>query len=222
MKFTNRQRYRLLVLLIVALGVAVGGALLSRGSTAHAGQTPLRPQLAPNLRDGAGFSAITGMSKIISGSLPVCSEKGSEPLPSHCAMKATGGVDQGWVLTPATTHFGALGHGLKLPIPLAFAKAHPGPAEVFDRVLTLPTQSEAEVLLKSPDYVGSSDKGYVAMPSAAFDGGVAARIDSEANGGLSEYRFDWVRGTSILEVNVLGSGLSVGQAKQVATSAVPG
>lgn len=117
--------------------------------------------------------------------------------------------------------YGALKAGLPLPVPLSFALQNPGPAEVFDRVASFSSKDEADRLLNDPQYTGAANSDYTSLPTAAVDGGLAGIVDSPANDGLSEYRFNWVSGTSEVDVNVVGASLTVSEAQAVAKLALP-
>jgi hypothetical protein len=93
-------------------------------------------------------------------------------------------------------------------------------AVVSDEVLTLATRSQAELLLRTPDFTGSWDTvDYTSLPEAAINGGIAGRIEPGFDG--PETRFMWVSGTSIVEVNVSGVNLTPVQAQQIARLARP-
>jgi hypothetical protein len=88
--------------------------------------------------------------------------------------------------------------------------------------VSLATAQDATDLLNNPDYTGSWDPNYTALPSASINGGVAARLVGPALDGQSELRFIWASGTSVVQVNVLGANLTVAQAQAVANRAQPG
>jgi len=50
-------------------------------------------------------------------------------------------------------------------------------------------------------------------------GGLVWRITSQANGGMQEFQFEWAQGTHLIEVSVVGDGLSLTQARDVALQA---
>ena len=64
-------------------------------------------------------------------------------------------------------------------------------------------------------------EGYKALPAAAINGGIAARIDSLANDGRTEFRFAWASGRSMVEVNIVGARLTLTQARDLARRAGP-
>lgn len=124
--------------------------------------------------------------------------------------------------TAAISAFGTLNNGLPLPLPSIFTAKHPGPSQVSVMAVSLPTESDANSLLNNPDYNGSWDPNYTALPSASINGGIAARLVGPALDGQVELRFIWVSGTSVVQVNVLGANLTVAQAQDVANRAQPG
>lgn len=195
-------------LLLISLGVTLG-LLSSSGGAA--------------VTDGAfGISSISGMTKVIDDAPPLCSGIKGTALPDYCSWDgATGSLEQGWVQDAAINAYGSLNKGLPLPIPLDFAREHSGPAEVFLRVVSFATQDEAEKLLSDPQYVGTWDPNYTSLPSDAVNGGSAGEINSPANDGLTEYRFNWVGDTSEVDVNVLGANMTVDEAQAVAKLAAP-
>jgi hypothetical protein len=169
-----------------------------------------------------GISSIPGMSEVGSNAPALCSGTTGTALPDYCSwVGATQVYFQGWVLNVAISAYGPVNHGLVLPVPLGFADQHPGPAEVFVSVVNFSNQEDANRLLNDPEYTRSWDPAYTALPADAINGGVAFRIDSLSNDGLTEYRFAWVGGTSVVEVNVLGANMSVGAAQDVAKLATP-
>lgn len=209
MSLANVRLRAMAVVVLVGTGVTVGILLINGAGTAAGG-------------GAAGISSISGMSEVISGSIPWCADVKGTSLPEYCSLPgATGGLEQGWVQTAAISAYGTLNDGLSLPIPLAFAEQHSGPAEVFVEVVTLATRDEANRLLSDPDYIGSWDPNYTALPKDAINDGVAFKIDSPANDGLTEFRFAWVGDSSVVEVNVLGANLNASDAQAVARLATP-
>jgi hypothetical protein len=168
------------------------------------------------------------MTLVIEGSSPLVPRTGISNQPSstppglNSADVPTGGLSQGWVLTAAVQQFGALDNGttgLQLPLPLGFAEQYPGPSEVFVRVLAMPGAAQANDLLGDQSFTGVGEQGYTDTPANAINGGLAGTIDSDANGGLSEYRFQWVSGNDWIQVNVLGASMTAQQAQAIASLA---
>lgn len=199
-----RVRYRAIsALLLAALSAIVLLSVLSGGAKGGG--------------NSFGFSRIPGMSLVLSGAPGLCSgNKGMVPA-NYCSWRPpASSVAQGWVLDAAIHKYGAFNAGLRLPLPLSFANKHAGVAEVFDRVMTFRTQREANRLLRNTQYTGAENADYTPLATAAINGGIAGRVNSPANDGMSQYRFNWVSGTSEVDVNVVGAKLTVSEAQAVA------
>ncbi|HUZ16173.1 MAG TPA: hypothetical protein VMU72_08325 [Gaiellaceae bacterium] len=168
----------------------------------------------------AGMSDVPGMTRVISVPAPWCSAKDTA-LPTYCTeIAGSAGLEEGWVSTPALEAFGLPGQGVP-SIPPAFAQSHPGPLEAFIEVVPLASADAANQLLESPDYTGASDPNFTQQPGDAINGGLALFADAPGLDGLDEYRFVWVGGTSVVEVNVLGSNLTAAEAQGIARLAGP-
>ena len=163
-------------------------------------------------------TAIPGLTKIAASRPSICSGYKGQP-PPFCrpggALVSTRGREQVWALTPAVRRYGI--HHLPLPIPLPLARHYPGPSEVVIDVFTAPSAATAQHYL--PSYTHT--EGYAALPQATVNSGLAARIDSPSNDGLREFRFAWTSGNSMVEVNILGAGMTVSQAQGVASRVHP-
>jgi hypothetical protein len=213
-KLRMRRRRFLVLLLVLAIVGGVVGATLALRDPPGGGQPPAA------LPARHGISRIPAMTRIIAYSNvggSVCSGmKGTAPRPVWCsAVKLRHGWFEQWILTSAVRRYGR-----RTTVPLPFARQHPGPAVVSDEVLTLATRSQAELLLRTPDFTGSWDTvDYTSLPEAAINGGIAGRIEPGFDG--PETRFMWVSGTSIVEVNVSGVNLTPVQAQQIARLARP-
>jgi hypothetical protein len=120
-----------------------------------------------------------------------------------------------WALTVAVRRYGI--HHVPQPIPVALARRHPGPNGVVVDVLRLASASIARRFLP----IETHTAGYTALPRAALNGGIAARIDSLANDGLREFRFAWIHRSSIVELNIVGLKMTISQAKRLALRARP-
>lgn len=164
-----------------------------------------------------GPTSIPGLTKIAASRPSICSDKGQPP--SLCepggALFSTRGREQVWALTPAVRSYGI--HHVPLPIPLQLARHYPGPSYVVIDVFRTPSAATAQHYL--PSYTHTA--GYTALPQAAINGGRAARIDSLSTDGLREFRFAWASGHSIVEVNILGAGMTVSQARGAASRVHP-
>lgn len=220
-------------LAIVLAGIGGGIAAATTGSStggAPAGQaqSPLTA-IPPKLPDSAGIASIPNMTLIINSSAPLWGRGGLAQSPTDIGLDSSdvpiGGLSQGWVLTAAVNQFGGLDNGttgLQLPLPLDFANQNPGPSEVFVTVLEMATPQQAQDLLDNATITGIQGQGYTALPSSAINSGLAGSIDSAANGGLSENRFQWVSGSNWIQVNVLGTSMTVQQAQSIASLAGAG
>lgn len=208
----RRRRFVVLILVLTIAGGVVGATLALHGP-GGAGPPPAA------LPAQHGISRVPAMTRIISSSAgqSVCSGfKGMGPRPAWChAAKLRKGWFEQWILTSAVRRYGR-----RDTVPLLFAHQHPGPAVVSDQVLTLATGSQAELLLRTPDFTGAWDTAdYTSLPESAINGGVAGRIEPGFDG--PEIRFMWVCGTSVVEVNVSGVNLTHGEAQQIARLARP-
>jgi hypothetical protein len=206
---------------VLAAAIVVVGAATTAGLTG--GQRALAAKASLHPAAHAGFASIPGLTKIASGTwtASLCADlKGSKTRsaqthrPWYCAQRGRY-RDQTWVLRAAARKYGI--HHVPLPIPLALARRHPGVSEVSSDVLTLASASVAKRFFP----IEAHTAGYSALPQAAINGGIAARIDSPANDGLSEFRFAWIRRAAIVDLNILGSHMTAAEAKRVALRARP-
>lgn len=205
-----------LAVAIVVVG-AVTAATLMWGQSARAGQAPA------SRASRAGFASLPGFTKIASGAwtASLCAGlKGSGTsstqtyAPWYCAQRERH-RQQVWALTVAVRKYGI--HHVPQPIPLALARQHPGPNGVVVDVLRLASASIARRFLP----IETHTAGYTALPRAAINGGVAARIDSLANDGLREFRFAWISRSSIVELNIVGLKMTISEARRLALQARP-
>jgi hypothetical protein len=165
-----------------------------------------------------GLTSIPGLTKIAASRPSICSGYKGQP-PSFCrpgrALFSTRGTEQVWALTPAVRRYGI--HHLPLPIPFPLARHYPGPSYVVIDVFTTPSAATAQHYL--PIYTHT--EGYTALPQATVNSGLAARIHSPSTDGLREFRFAWTSGSTMVEVNILGAGMNVSQARGVASRVHP-
>jgi hypothetical protein len=215
MRTQAKRPTRRLVLWLAAVAaslaaLAAGSAVAAKNSRSH-----LRP--VPELPNSSGFRSIVNMTQIISGGVPFSTSK--DPGSSATPEGFTGSLQQGFVLASALRRYGALNAGLRLPLPLSFARQHPGPAEVFAYVWAFSNTKLPVNLLHSQDFMDSAVSGVSRLRSGTISDGLAWRIDSAANGGMSEFRFAWTKGGELIEVNVLGWKLSLSAARAVADRA---
>jgi hypothetical protein len=132
-------------------------------------------------------------------------------------MGLDGGLLQLWVSTPTAQEYGT-GQSLPLPVPLAFAQAHPGPIEATVDVLSFSEPTSPDQLLANPQFsqIGEGIPGITVVDGGGINGGTAIQIASDANGGLTEYEFQWASGSTWYQVAVLGADMSVQQAQSFA------
>ncbi|HZS30056.1 MAG TPA: hypothetical protein VFA37_02240 [Gaiellaceae bacterium] len=148
---------------------------------------------------GVGSSVCAGM-------------KGEFRVSAWCtAAKLRGGRYQAWILTTA------FDQGDRYSVPARFARGHPGPAVVTDQWLRLASPRQAQRLLREPDF----DKSYTGRPVAAVNGGVARRLPPLAYPDQTEIEFYWASGATVVNVNVIGAHLTVGEAQRIARLARP-
>jgi hypothetical protein len=193
--------------------LAVRSALAARDSEA----TKSSGQSVAELPKSSAFQSIRHMTQIISGNVPFSTSKDSAG--SSANLGFTGSLQQGFVLTSAVKRYGGLDAGLQLPLPLSFARKHPGPAEIFDYVWAFSTTSVPIGLLHNQTFLDSSVSEDSRLRSGAIGAGMAWRIDSAANGGMGEFRFAWTKGSELIEVNVVGWNLSLSEARAIASRA---
>lgn len=191
-----------------ALAFAVVGAASAAARTSGDGSRP-------------EFTSIRGLTRIGSSAwkASLCANlKGSRIRsagtrgPWYCAQRGRY-REQLWVVNAAVRRYGI--HHVPLPIPLTLARRHPGASEVSADVLTLASRSVARRFFP----IETHTAGYAALPRAAINGGIAARIASRANDGLREFRFAWIRRASIVDLNILGANMTVSEAKRLALDA---
>jgi hypothetical protein len=167
----------------------------------------------------AGFRSVSGMSQVIFGRTPLwMSKDGSGPYAEN-KVGFVASLQQGFVLNSAIRRFGGLNAGLQLPLPMSFASAHPGPAEIFDYVWAFTNPTAPLKLLHNAMFMDAGAPGVTPMTSVSTASMQAWAISSAANGGMREFRLAWVRGDRLIEVNVVGSGLTFAAAQSVARSA---
>lgn len=149
-----------------------------------------------------GFRSIPHMKEISESDFRFCKGfKGTSP-PSYCqtggALNSAVDIQQVW--KPRT------------------GRAKSGqPSQVVVDVIMAPTAAVAKHY--SPVYAHTAS--YTTLPTAAINGGIAGKVDSAANDGQTEFRFAWTSGSSMIEVNIVGPGLTLREATDVARRAVP-
>ena len=116
-------------------------------------------RVPPKLTSG-GLTDEPGMDEIIDTSMPlvVTTAVGSDPYPTIESLSArftpTGALEQGWVIDSAVAKYGGLNHGLILPVPFSFAKAHPGVAQAFVNIFQFSGTFQAPDLLRKDEFDG--------------------------------------------------------------------
>lgn len=224
-----RRRRVLLVVLLAGLAIAAVAVTLALRPTGG----PRSPVLSPRR---AGIARVSGMTELASDrSTKICDGAGLQP--SYCEARATQGLDQTWLLTPAVKRYGRplraavkasgfLGVSPSL-IPLAVVRRHPGPAEVEVSVRTFQGwagRGVATMLLHDSGYVGSDNMYYTSLPGLAINGGLAGLIGRRSGGfadSQTEFSFAWTAGRSVVQVIVAGADLSASQAQHIARLAGP-
>jgi hypothetical protein len=222
-KITGRIRRLTAATGVIGGAIAVTAVVLGSASAqSTAGRAVSHHGPSPAVLPAAsGYARIDGMTQVLTGRIPLWTGKDSAGPYRASAYGLVASLGQGFVLSPAVREFGTLSSrpGLPLPLPLAFAGRHPGPAEVFDTVRAFTTASAPARLLHDPVFADTDVQGVTALRSGAVHGGLAWRVVSAANGGMSEYRFEWADGTRLTGVSVIGAQLTLGQARQVALAA---
>jgi hypothetical protein len=159
------------------------------------------------------------MSQVIGGRTPLWLYKDGTGPYTENGVGFTGSLQQGFVLNSAIKRYGTLNKGLILPVPPKFAKLHPGPAEVFDVVWAFSGPNAPHTLLHSGTFMDAGAPGIRPITALTGNDMLAWTIDSAANGGLKEIRIALVRGDHLIEVNVIGAGLTQSQAYSLAARA---
>ncbi len=166
-----------------------------------------------------GINSLPGFTQEISGSTSLdTSKRTSTGLGGHAAPNAS--LLQGFVLQSSIEQYGMLNHGLGLPVPAVFSVQHPGPIEVYLRVFSVTTSSEAQSLLIDGSLSGSDDQEHTDQPNYVIDAGMAGSINSLANRSSSNFRFQWVLGRSYYDINIPRDPLIIIQAQTLERSAV--
>lgn len=223
-KMSSRIRWLASIIagVIAASGVAACSAL---GSTSQqrSGDSTANGSLLPKeeLSASSGFVTVPSMTRIISGPVPLWTGKDGPGPYKISSYGLVGSLSQGFVLDAAVSRFGTLSSRppLPLPLPLVFASEHQGPAEVFDIVWEFSNSWAPITLLHDPVFTNTDVPGVSAVPSGSVHGGLAWEVVSDANGGLSEFRFEWADGNRLVAVSVLGAKLSLEAARNVALGA---
>src|ERR1022692_2620767 len=196
------------------------GFISSSSAVTRAAQPPSKDSRLPEVQlpAHAGLAELTGMSLITKGRAPLSGSKdGSGPYTAS-AYGFTGSLVQGLVIQSAIARYGTLSSKppLPLPLPLAFASAHPGPVEVFVVVRSFSNTHAPGKLLLDPNFADTNAPGVIELHSGAVHGGLVWRVDSAANGGLGEFRFEWTNSRLLYGVSVIGARLTLAESRGVA------
>jgi hypothetical protein len=214
-KHRMRRRFLAAVGVLALAGAGIGIAMALRAPSGHS------LQLAPTSR--VGIARIPGIALVASDhSTDICQMKGAVLVDQACGgFDVTQGLDQVWALTSAVARYG-IGRAGAVP-PVASARGHPGPAMVTVEVRTLNAwqgRDLAEKLLHTQVFTDFGGGDFRPLPAWAIDGGLAETLPDGPNG-VEEFRFAWASGTSVVMANVLGAGLTVGEAQRIAALAGP-
>ena len=164
------------------------------------------------------IAQIPGMTRVNSSGVgTVCGSTGTfPPLPRWCTALVRGGRYEAWILTSAYEQ------GSREDASAAFAKAHPGPVIVTDTWWRLASPRQAEQLLREHVFTRSFSDSH---PAPAVNGGIAHSSHSYYFGRTSasarEVEFFWASGSTVVNVNVTGDGLTSHEAQQIALLARP-
>ena len=150
-----------------------------------------------------GFTSIPNLKKISeSRGFSICSGFKGTSVPAYCQpggdLHSARGFEQVWE-------------------PKSGTGSSREPSQVVVDVFATPSAHVA----KHYSVVYAHTAGYTTLPGAAINNGVAAQIKSPSNDGRTEFRFAWASGRSMVEVNIVGAGLTLGEAQAVARRALP-
>ncbi len=163
------------------------------------------------------IAQIPGMTRVrVTAATSLCAGTKGTSLPPWCtALKLRSGRYEAWILTTAYEQ------GSRSNVSATFAGTHPGPVIVTDDRLRLASARQAEQLVREPDFNNS----YSGRPVPAVNGGVGRSIEDFYFAGTRaparEIEFFWASGPTVVNVNVIGAGLTAGEAQQIALLARP-
>jgi hypothetical protein len=203
----------------VTAALLVGSGAVAQGAPARSTVVVPTNLIPAQIGQSAGLVRPTGLVEIASSSSPLWAGPDFPQTPFATRARTlglSGGLMQVWVMGAAVRRFGA--SAVPLPVPLALARASGGPAEVFVRVLRFDNTSSPRLLYLSDAYsrLGPAWSGVTLLHVTGIAGGRVTTIDSAANGGLTEYQFQWTRGSDWVEVSVLGASLTEASAAHLA------
>ena len=202
--------------LLVGAIVGAGASTIANAGTTDAVSTfivPAQLSMSAGLNPSAG-----GWSLVSASSSPLWFDRGGQTGPfSSSSLGLIGGLEQSWVTSDVSNTYG-IGQNLILPVPLSFAQMHPGPIELTVRVLSFSNPSSPNQLLSSKFYTHIGNPGVILLNAGSINGGIALRIDSNSNDGLSEYEFQWTSSSAWMNVSIAGYGMSIDSARNLALS----
>lgn len=202
---------------LLATAVVLGALLHVFRTQAVSNPTGLASTAPPTMLANAdGLPQLSGLSLEMSTSTPLWIGKGGTGPFTPAQLGLVGGLYQIWTSSAAVAQYGALGHGLQLPLPASFVSAHPGqPLEVYVRILQFNNSQAPQTVLASPDYnFNSPGSGATQIPQT-LSGGWAYSMPNQDNNGETDYVFQWAHGDYWNQVTVLGH-ISATQAVAVA------
>jgi hypothetical protein len=181
-----------------AVLISAGAVVLAGCGGAAAVVTDSAP--APLQR---GFTSIPNLKKISeSRGFSICSGFKGTSAPAYCRrggdLHSTRGFEQVWEPKSGTRRRGE-------------------PSQVVVDVFATPSAAAA----KHYSVVYAHTAGYTTLSGAAINNGIAAKINSSANNGRTEFRFAWTSGRSMVEVNIIGAAVTLAEARAVARRALP-
>ncbi len=181
---------------------AILGSALLAGTLLVAGCGASRGFVSDIGRDmRRGFTSIPHLTKISeSHGFSICAAYKGTSVPVYCQpggrLRYVRGFEQVWEPRPATQL---------------------GPSQVVVDVFGTASDGLAKRFMR----IYAHTEGYTALPAAAINGGIAAKIDSLANNGRAEFRFAWTSSRLMVEVNIIGARLTLSQAQDIARRALP-
>jgi len=167
-----------------------------------------------------GFSRIPGMTRVLSSSVggPCAGLLGNATSLAHYCftLQVRRGHEEKWVLTSAYKG------RFQSNVQESFARAHPGPVLVEEQWWTLASARQAKQFLRESNFTNTG------RPVQPINGGLARSNDwwyfggtQNPHGGGRQIEFFWASGSTVVAVNVIGAGLTLEEAQQIALLARP-
>lgn len=168
------------------------------------------------LSDNTGPSAVIGLQLVSSSSNPLWNGKDGNGPYTPSELGLVGGLEQLWVSNAAIRQYGPVGvNGTQLPLSADFVKAHQGVLDVYVHILKFDNTRSPSTILRSPAYKPSSI-GLTPVTAVTISNGRAYTFPY-GNGEVG-FMFQWPEGQYWNSITVVGNGISVGEAEQVAKS----